>query len=94
MLICGVHATNFYFLLRDFLGVLRGQNLAPQWNLGDFFHNFEQKSQFTKKNIFFWGGGGGGGRGRGRGRISFSHNTHKLHGDNLRPLNLISPSIF
>ena len=52
-----------------------------QWNLGDFFLNFEKKSQSS--NIFYY-------LLFGRMAFSFSHHTHKLHCANLLPLNLIS----
>ena len=60
----------------------RGRN--SQWNLGEFPINFEKKNHnLQKKKYFFLRLG-----------FSFSYHTHKLHGDSLLPLNLISPSVF
>ena len=71
---------------RDFFRVFSGAKIRPhfQWNLGAFFPNFEKKTIFKKKKKKILRKLG----------FSFSHHTHKLNGDNLLPLNLISPSIF
>ena len=50
-----------------FFLVCPGAEIWPhsQWNLGDFFPNFEKKSQ-SSKQFFFWRLG-----------FLFSHHTHK-----------------
>ena len=76
--------TNRGTVARDFFCVHMDRNSHSLWNLGDF-PNFEKKISVFKKNFFFFFG---------RLAFSFCHHTHKLHGDNLTPLNLISPSMF
>ena len=61
-----------------------GAEIRPlsQWDLGDFFPQFEKKISKKKKNFFFFFL-----------EFSLSQHTHvyihKLHGDNLLSLNLI-----
>ena len=53
--------------LQRFLEVFSGAEFRPhsQWNLGDFFSNFEKKQHIFKKSFCCWRFG-----------FSFSHHTH------------------
>ena len=74
---------------QGFFFVFSGAAIRPhsQWNLGDCFPSDIKIPIFQKKEGFFL-------LCFRRLGFSFSHHTHKVHGDNLLPLNLISPFNF